>query len=139
MDRGEAALAGPPVRSPLEELRAGEGQDEDRRRAAPLEHLVDEVEQAGVGEVEVLEDHHDGTGSGESLEEGPPGAEELLRADAGLDAEQGEHRGLDPGALGRIGDVLLEHRGDGGPGGGLVGVLLEPGAATDHLARAPRS
>ena len=40
----------------LEELRPGERDDEDRDAAAPLEQVVDEVERARVGPVEVLED-----------------------------------------------------------------------------------
>ena len=38
----------------------GEGDDVDGDAAAPLEQVVDEVEQAAVGVVEVLEDHHHG-------------------------------------------------------------------------------
>ena len=139
VDGGEAALAGAPVRPPLEELRAGQGQDEDGRIPAPLEHLVDEVEQPGVGVVEVLEDHDHGTGGRQPLEERAPGAEELLRADAGVDAQQRQDGGLDPGPLGRVRDVLLEHRGDGRTRGRLVGVLLEPGTAADHLAERPEA
>ncbi len=45
VDRGEAALAGAPVRPSLEELGAGQGQDEDRDTPAPLQQLVDEVQQ----------------------------------------------------------------------------------------------
>ena len=43
---------------------------------------------------------------GESLEERPPRREQLLRADAGLDAEQRQQRRLDPAPLVRVGDVL---------------------------------
>ena len=43
---------------------------------APLEHVVDEVEQALIGVVEVLEDHHHRVGLGEPLEERPPGREQ---------------------------------------------------------------
>ena len=57
----------------------------------------------------------------------------------GIEAQQREHGGLDPGALGGVGDVLLEHGRDGRPRGRLVGVLLEPGAAADHLAERPEA
>ena len=39
--------------------------------------MVDEVEQAVVGEVQVLEDEHERTLLGERLEEAPPGGERL--------------------------------------------------------------
>ena len=41
-----------------------------------------------VGVVEVLEDHDDRAGLGEPLEEGPPGAEQLLGRHPGLEPEQ---------------------------------------------------
>jgi hypothetical protein len=81
------APAGTPVRSPFEQLRAGEGQDVDRHAARPLQQVIDEVEQARVREVEVLEGQHDRGRGGQALEERPPGAEELVGARAGLDAE----------------------------------------------------
>ena len=66
--------------------------------AGPLEQVVDEVEQARVGPVEVLEDQHDRCRSRDPLEERAPGAEQLLAPPAGAvaDAEQREQRGLDP-------------------------------------------
>ena len=63
VDRGEAALAGAPVGPPFEQLRAGQGQDQDRDVPGPLHQVVDEVEQPRVGVVEVLEDHHDRSAS----------------------------------------------------------------------------
>ena len=68
----------------------------------PLEEVVDEVEQARVGEVEVLEDQDDRGGRRQPLEERPPGPEELLRPDPGLDAEQGQQGRLDPAPLLRV-------------------------------------
>ena len=55
-------LPGAPVRSPIEQLRPGERDDGDRDAAAPLQEVVDEVEQARVGVVQVLEDHDDRRG-----------------------------------------------------------------------------
>ena len=56
VDRDEVALAGAPRRASLDQVRPRQGDDVDRQSAAPLEQVVDEVEQAGVGEVHVLED-----------------------------------------------------------------------------------
>ena len=139
VDRGEAALAGAPVGPALEQLGPGQGQDEDRDAPGPLEQVVDEVEQARVGVVEVLEDHHDRAARGEPLEERAPGPEELLRARRPTRAQQRQQRRLDPGPLGLVGDVLLEHRGDRRPGRRLVVGLLEAGPAADHLAERPEA
>ena len=109
-DRATAVRA--PAGPPLEELGAGQGQDEDRARPAPVEQVFEEVEQAVIGPLEVLDDEGDRAGLGESLEEGPPRGEQLGPA-AGrrlADPEQDEDARLDPGALGLVGDVLLEHR-----------------------------
>ena len=57
VDRGEVALARAPVRAPLEQLRPCERDDRDGHVAAPVQQVVDEVEQALVGLVEVLEHH----------------------------------------------------------------------------------
>ena len=138
VERVEAALAGAPVGSPLEQLRPGEGDDVDRDAPAPLEEVVDEVEQAGVGEVEVLEDHDHGRGRGEALEERPPGPEQLLASRRlRLDAEQRQQRGLDPAPLLRVGDVGRERLGDLGPGRRLVVGLEQAAAPPDHLAERP--
>jgi hypothetical protein len=56
VERGEVALAGAPGRPFLEQFRAGQGHDVDGGIARPLEEVVDEVEQARIGEVVVLED-----------------------------------------------------------------------------------
>ena len=137
MDRREAALAGTPVRSSFEQLGSGQGHDEDRDGSAPLLHVVDEVEEARVGEVQVLEDHDDRTARREPLEERAPGTEELLGPDPRFEAQQREEGGLDPGSLGLVRDVCGEHGRDGGPGRRLVVGLLETGATPDHLAERP--
>ena len=139
VQREEVALAGAPVGAPLEQLRAGERHHVDGDVAAPLEQVVDEVEQARVGVVVVLEHHDHGRGRGEPLEERAPGAEQLLGAHARADAQEREQGGLDPAPLGLIGDVLGEGRGDLRPGGGGVVGLEQPAAAADHLAQRPEA
>ena len=79
VERREVALAARPSRAGFSRS-SGPGQrhDVDRDVPAPLEEVVDEVDQAAVRVMEVLEDHDDRGGRGEPLEERPPGREELL-------------------------------------------------------------
>ena len=108
-------------------------------RPAPLEDVVDEVEQARVRPLEVLEEQNGHAAIGDPLEEGSPCREQLL-ALAGaslLHAEQLKQAGLDPAPLLRIGNILRDRRGDPLPGGrGVIG-LGESRALTDHLAERP--
>ena len=92
IDRGERALAGTPVRSLVEQIRPGERDDGDCDAAAPLHEVVDEVEQALVGVMEILEHHDHRRGRGQPLEEGPPRGEQLRRRNAGLVAEERHER-----------------------------------------------
>ena len=133
----EVALARAPVRPPLQQFRPREGQHEDRPVAAPLEQVVDEVERPAIGPMEVLEDHRDGRDLGQPLEERAPRGEQLFGAHARLDAEQHEQRALDPAALLRIGDVLLDACRDPRARRRLVVALAQARAAPDHLAQRP--
>ena len=104
VERGEVALAGAPVRALLEQLRAGQRDDVDRDAAAPLEEVVDEVEQARCRR------------SGSPRRRGRPGPSPASRSKnvrqapnscseptPDLDAEQGEQRRLDPAPLVGVG------------------------------------
>src|SRR5581483_3778826 len=86
------APSGAPAGPPLLDFRARQGQDEDRYVASPIEKMVEEVEQAGIGVLQILDQHRDRTSRSESLEEQPPPSEQLLawqrRRGRGLDAEQ---------------------------------------------------
>ena len=89
------AAVGAPVRTPVEQLGPGQREDQDRQAARPVEEVVDEVEQAGIGPLEVLEHEHDRAALGDALEEDPPGREQRL-APAGrrlIDAEQASSAG----------------------------------------------
>ena len=104
--------AGAPAGPALLELRARERDHEERVVARPLEQVLDEVEQAGIGPLHVLEREHRRVGVGEALEEQPPGGEQVL-AVAGravFEAEQAGEPGLDEAALLGVGQVLLECR-----------------------------
>ena len=102
--------------------------------------MIDEVDEARVGEMEVLEDHDHGRRGGEALEECSPRSEQLFRADRlGVHAEQGEEGRLDPATLFHVGDVLLEYLGDLPAGGRIVVRLQEARPPPDHLAQRPEA
>ena len=135
----ERPLARAPVRPALEQLRARERDDHQRDVPAPLEHVLDEVQGAGVRPVEVLEQQRDDARAGQPLEERPPGGEQLRGAAGGhlAHAEQGQQRGLDPPPLRVVGDVRRHHLGDPGPGRRGIVRLEQVGPGPDHLAQGP--
>ena len=104
-DREGVRLAAAPGRSPLQQLRAGGADREQRDLADPLDERVDEVEQGVVGPVQVLEDEHERPLLGEALEEAAPGRDALLgAARVGLrDAGERSQVALEPRALGFLG------------------------------------
>ena len=135
----EVASTGTPVGPPVQQLRSSEGDDVEGGRAAPLEQVVDEVDGAGIGPVEVLEHHHDRSCGRQSLEEGAPGPEQLVGADARVDAQECQQRRLDPAPL-QVGQgQRVELGGDGGPGGALVVGLGQACPFPDHLAERPEA
>ena len=72
-------LPGAPGRAAVVELRAGEREDEDRVVPRPLEQVLDEVEQAGVGPLHVLEHHaRPGTRSARRSKKSAPRREHVL-------------------------------------------------------------
>ena len=75
--------------------------------------MVQEVDHAGIGPLQVLDDHHDGQVLGQPLEEQPPTGEELFpREDL----------------LGRQTKQLAKAGGDEIPVGGILDPTLEAGA-----------
>ncbi len=117
-DRRVVPVAAAPLGSVFQELRPGQGQDEDRP-LAPVGQVVHEVEQPLVGPVDVLQHEHQRVSGSHPLEEPPPSVEQLLAgevplggsADQGSDvlrhlevAEQLPHRvvGLGAGDLRRV-------------------------------------
>ena len=135
----EVAAAGAPAGPVVEQLRAGQRHDEDRDVEAPVEHVVDEVEHARVGPVEVLEEQRDRAVAGDSLEVRPPRGEHPLRAAFGriTDPEQGEEGGFDPAGLVLVGDEALDRGGDLRSRGLLVIGFEQVGPGADHLAEGP--
>ena len=86
----------------LEQGRPGERRHEDRPAVGGrLGEVLDEVEETGVGPVEVIEHEDRGGRVGDALEERPPGGERLLASAVGDRAETDEpgQVGGDPAAL----------------------------------------
>ena len=77
-DRCGVELAPDPSRPSFEELEPGGTEDEHRNISHPVDELFDEVQEALVGPLDVLEDEHEGSLLGERLEEAPPSGESLL-------------------------------------------------------------
>ena len=77
-ERGEIPLAGAPARAALLQLRTGQGDHIDRVLARPLQQVLDEVEQARVRPLHVLEGEHCRVRLRQPLEEQPPGREQIL-------------------------------------------------------------
>ena len=121
-------------------LRPGEGDDQDRDAATPLEQVVDEVEQARVGPLEVLEQEADRPGRGEPLEERPPCAEQLVTPAARCvaDPEQGEQRRFDPAsARPRRGRAARPSPRSWSGSWRASSVSSRPARDADHLAERP--
>ena len=112
---------------------------EHREAAAPLDELVDEVERAGIGPVQVLEDEGDRALGGDPLEERPPRREQLFarHLGRGVDAKQDQERRLDPAPLRLIGHPPFDGLRDLCPRRRFVVGLGQPGARADHLAERP--
>ena len=70
--RRHAAPSRRPRREPVGDLRPGQRHDEDGEASRPVQQVLDEVEQRGVGPLEVLEDHHHRVALRDPLEEPPP-------------------------------------------------------------------
>ena len=134
-------LPAPQVGPALEQVRARQRDDVDRAAAAPLEQVVDEVEQARIGEVQVLEDEHDRPAGGEALEERAPRAEQLVGGHARLHAQQGQQRAARSSARSSgSGDPLRDRLPRSSRASSASSSRLEQaGALADHLAQRPEA
>ena len=136
--RGVGAARAPP-RPAVEDLGAGQRYQQDRHLRPQRDHLLDEVEHPVVCPVKVLERHHHRAPLGESMEEHPPGGEQLGAVAGGsvLHAEQPLQAGLHPGAVVGIRHVLGEHRPQPGARPVLVVPFGDAGALAHHLPQRP--
>ena len=131
---GGVELAPGPAGPLLQELRPGHGHQQDGGAAAVVGHVVDQVEQARLGPVEVVEHHHQRPPAGQQLQQPPDRPGRLLGRAGG---------GLEPDELGDpAGDVVAVVPGVQQPaqlGAGLgrgVGVG-DGGGLADHLGHRP--
>ena len=131
-----------PARAALEQLRPRAADDEERDAAQPIDELVDEVEQALVGPVQVLEHEHERPLVGECFEEASPSGEGLaatVAAQAGsrLETDERTKVRLDPGGVLLVGDgcgdgslELFRHR-------VLAVFVMNACLRLDHLCERP--
>src|SRR4029079_1641508 len=74
----EVRKAHAPGRAGVEQLRPAERHDEDRMPTRPMPEVLDEVEQARVSPLQILEQEDDRSRLCIGLEEPPPGGKQLL-------------------------------------------------------------
>src|SRR4051812_3328551 len=132
-------MAGSPRRPSLGQLGPGKGDHQDRMISRRLEQVLDEVEQARVRPLHVLESEHNGVDLGEPFEEEPPGAEELLSLARLVIAEPeqlGEPR-LDEGPVVRIQQMLVEGGAKLAERGRRLVVLRDPAPHANHVRQRP--
>ena len=110
IQRCEAPLPGAPGRPALHQLWPCERDHEDRVAPRPVEQVLDEVEQARVGPLHVLEGEHRRIALREALEEEPPRGEEILLVARLVlrQPEQVREARLEEAPLFGVEEVLLE-------------------------------
>ena len=139
VERREAPLPGAPGRPPLEQLRPRERDDEDRVAPRPVEQVLDEVEQARVRPLHVLEGEHGRIALGQALEEEAPGGEEVLLVASLVlgQPEQMREPRLEEVALLGVEDVLLERGVQLGQRGRRLLLLGDAAAHAHHVGERP--
>ena len=130
---------GTPFGSQLEESGSGQRHDEDRPAGGRADEVLDEVEQAGVRPVEVVEDEDRRARIGDPLEERPPGGKRLFALAGGdrPDADQSLEVGRNPASLGLLRHVLGDAGQETTSGHGGAVALDDAGAVTNHLGQGP--
>jgi hypothetical protein len=106
-----------PRRTHIEQLRTPQGENEQRAVGRPFEQVVDELEQAAVGPLEILEHQDHLRLLGDALQEQPPAAEQIsaIRCRARLETQKMCEARLDQPALALVGDVQLDGRAELAP------------------------
>ena len=141
-DGRRVPLAAAPAGPALEQLGARRADDEQRHAGRPVGEIVDEVEQAVVGPVQILEDEHQRPLLGQRLEQAAPRRERLVAAVARVlagraEADERAQEAADPAALRLVGEDVLEHRGQLRLGGVERVALEDPGLRLHDLAERP--
>ena len=135
--RDEVALGRAPLRAAFEQLGTRQGDDVDRNALRPLEQVLDEVDRACIGPVQVLEDHDHRARPSQALEVGPPCGEELVGPERRAVPEQRQQRRFDPAPFGLVGHDRLDALGDLAPRRRFIVRLRQAGSTADHLAECP--
>ena len=136
-------LAASPARTALEELRAGSRDHEQRHVVHPVDELVDEVEEALVCPVEVLEDEHEWPPLGHGFEEQAPRSEGLpaaIVAELALSAEadQREQVRSHPRDVGIVGQHLVHGPPNLFRSFARTILFMDAGLRLDDLAQRPQ-
>ncbi len=118
---------------------ASQRHDEDRKGARPVQQVFDEIEQRGIGPLQILEDHDHRVACGEPLEEEPPAREQVGLVGRGVLLEPEEMRkpGLDERAVGRVGDRALDYGAKLVPRRRPVLAFEDVRPSTHHLGKRP--
>ncbi len=138
----EGPRSRPPAGPAFDQLRPSEGHDGQGHAAAPVEQVVDEVEQSGVRPMEVLEQEDDrvriaamrSKNARQALNSSSRAAPALP-----FEPEQDEEGVLDPAAFGLVGDPARDTGRDRGPGRRLVVAFDEADRALGPSRRVPRT
>jgi hypothetical protein len=142
-DECRVALAAAPAGPAVEELGARSAEDEDRHVRRPVDEVVDEVEEAVVRPVQILEDEDERSLIGERLHETTPGGEGLVSRfrSAGMAAQADERPqvALDPARLNGISDGVPDGETEFRLRGVGVVTLEDARVALDHLTESPEA
>ena len=89
--RSVGGQASSPAWPGIEQVGTGEGEQQDRQVAEPRRKQLDQVEEASIGPVDVLENEHRRPVAGDGLDEDPYGEEQRLTVGDRALAVQPEH------------------------------------------------
>ena len=136
MDRGDVELAATPGASLIQQLRACQTHEQDRRIARPVGDVLDQIQERGLRPVDVLEHQDHGGIDGQTFDELAERPEDLLGGDGRLAQTDQLTDAIRDQAL----SVVFAERG-GDPRPRLFrGVAdLDPGGLPDDVARPART
>jgi hypothetical protein len=122
------------------QLGSGGAEEHDGVADRPVREVVDEVEQAGIGPVQILEDEHERSGLGERLEQTTPRREGLLPAGAScrrLERQQRPDVSFQPSGVSPIGHEVGDRAGELPLDRPAVVALEDRRLLLHHLAERP--
>ena len=129
-------MVGGPLGVALGDLVAGRAQDQDRGTLDRLQQLVQEVEEGGLGPVQVVDEHHDRALCRERLQESSAAPHQLRNRELrGAEVD----RGRDPlhDRLAILGRGLLQQPVDSSRGNAGRVLVGDPGRLSNDLGERP--